>query len=266
MFEVRRATISDAKYVEHLQDAYQHELGFLTPVAFEAYILRDLVFIGFLNEAPASYVLGRSSPFSDLRGGHIVQACVEYDARHRALGTALVNAFIGALNPNVDHVYLWCAQDIEANLFWEANGFEALAWRPGKKQLHRLHVLWHRYVGPDGGLSSYVVPEKTRAGQMRRTNVVTPLEVGQTWRDVKLVEAPSLVSVASPKSFGSATTSDDLCVNSDTRFMVRSSFRRTRPKRVSKPRSKLVPDFPGILMVVGGRVVKAPIERFTGRN
>jgi hypothetical protein len=36
----------------------------------------------------------------------------------------------------------WCAQDIQANYFWEAMGFVPLAYRAGSEKKSRMHIFW----------------------------------------------------------------------------------------------------------------------------
>jgi hypothetical protein len=78
---------------------------------------------------------------------------------------------------------LWCARDIEANLFWLSLGFTALAYRAGGVARDRVHILWARPM-PDTPVDRPLWrPDHTSSGLIRRTRIVMPFEPGQKWND-----------------------------------------------------------------------------------
>ena len=107
------------------------------------------------NDEPAAYLLGKGSYLRDPHFGIMYQAAVSYDARRRLIGTALVQHFIDQLSGpgvagGVRLIGLWCAQDIDANEFWNACGFEAIAARHGSRRMERLFARPWAEVAPEG--------------------------------------------------------------------------------------------------------------------
>lgn len=196
---VRTARPEDLTYVDSLQAKLVLELGFLTRFAIDTYIRTKYVTIGLLNGEPACYLLGRGPSQSSPEGGHIVQAAVQYDARHRLLGTTLVSEYVSRMPPWCREIYLWCAQDIEANVFWECQGFSAIGWRLGKQSKGRVHIFWRRTLGENPAGCAIKLPATTDGGMLRKPRLVIPLEPGQTWRDVRPERRPDVIAHAWPR-------------------------------------------------------------------
>jgi hypothetical protein len=103
---------------------------------------------------------------------------------------------------------LWCAQDIEANEFWDACGFEAIAARHGSRSRGRVHIFW---VGrtAKGKNEPMRFPRATRGGLMRERRQVYEVTPGngQSYREIVLpehVEPPK--SNNAPKHQGTSGT------------------------------------------------------------
>lgn len=196
----------DLAFIDHLQKKYSHQLGFLPRQALEAKIERGQVSIAFENDEPAAYVLGNGNYLRDPHFGVIYQAAVSYDARRRLMGTALVQHFIDNMCPNVRLVGLWCAQDIEANEFWSACGFEAIAARHGSRRRGRVHIFWVGRVQRNTGqrpmpLEPLRYPRSTRGGLMRARREVYAIEPGSAYREIEL--PPEVEGEASREEKGS---------------------------------------------------------------
>jgi len=184
---IRGALPGDVAFLDHLQKTYRKQLGFLPRVALEGHVERGRVSIAFENGEPAAYLLGKGNYLRDPHFAVVYQAAVSYDARRRLLGTALVQHFIDHLPGATRLVGLWCAQDIEANEFWSACGFEAVAARHGSKSRGRVHIFW---VGRTarGRNEPIRIPRFTRGGLMREQREVYALEPGDAYREVVLPE------------------------------------------------------------------------------
>lgn len=191
MITVRKAVASDLKFINHLQDRFRHQIGYLPNQALLEYIASYHVQIAFENDAPAGFLLGRDSTRFVAGDAAIYQAAVEYDAQHRAVGTTLVDRFIATLAPSAFALHLWCAQDIEANLFWDAQRFEAVGWRLGSVTRQRLVLWWRRILNAERALPTAQLPTVVTPGLVRSRRVVFPILDGQGWRDVKLSDATS---------------------------------------------------------------------------
>jgi GNAT superfamily N-acetyltransferase len=179
----------DIKFLDHLQKKYSNQVGFLPRQALEWNIERGNVSIALENDEPAAYLLGKGNYLRDPHFGIIYQAAVSYDARRRLMGTALVQHFIDsvpAMNA-VRLIGLWCAQDIEANEFWHACGFEAIAARHGSRRKGRVHIFW---VGrtPGSAREPLRYPKHTQGGLMREHREVFGIKPGQEYTSVELPE------------------------------------------------------------------------------
>lgn len=179
--EVRLATVADVSFLNHLQSRFSHQLGYLPLVALEKRCETHDVWIGFENGQPAGYILGRSPYLRRADLAIIYQSAIEYDARRKLIGTLLVEAWVRSLPATVTQVTCWCAQDIDANLFWESLGFLPIAWRAGSVSKQRVHIYWNRPLLDD--LAELWVPEQTANGLMRGPREVHLLEPGQDWND-----------------------------------------------------------------------------------
>ena len=182
---------SDIKFLDHLQKKYSNQVGFLPTSALEWNIANGKVSIALENDEPAAYLLGKGTYLRDPHFGIIYQAAVSYDARRRLMGTALVQHFIDHMEPNVRLIGLWCAQDIEANEFWNACGFEAIAARHGSRRKGRVHIFWvgrtHR-----GRNEQLRYPKQTTGGLMKEYREVYGLEPGSEYKEVVLPELPGV--------------------------------------------------------------------------
>jgi hypothetical protein len=96
-----------------------------------------------INDDPVGYLLYDLAP-DRLR---IPQACIQYDARRRKHGEALVAALMQA-NPDVSEISLRCAADLEANVFWRDMGFTCVATLPGGRRRGRTINAWTMWLTP----------------------------------------------------------------------------------------------------------------------
>src|SRR5207249_1659370 len=78
----------------------------------------------------------------------------------------------------------WCAQDIEANYFWESLGFVPLAFRAGSREKDRVHIFWQRRIRAGDSVTPYWFPSQTTSGSIREDRLVLPIPPGTHWRDV----------------------------------------------------------------------------------
>lgn len=86
----------------------------------------------------------------------------------------------------------WCAQDIQANYFWESIGFVPLAFRTGSRSKQRIHIFWQRRVREDDDRTPYWFPAQTSAGAVAEDRLVLPIPPGTHWRDAKPVVLPGV--------------------------------------------------------------------------
>lgn len=142
MISVRQAFAPDLVYVMSLMRANRESVGGLPSPAIMERIERGTVLLASINDDPVGYVL------YDVRDGvlRIPQACIQYDARRRKYGVALVNRML-ALH-DVDEVSLRCAADLEANVFWRDMGFTCVGAVPGGARRGRTINVWTMWLQP----------------------------------------------------------------------------------------------------------------------
>lgn len=83
---------------------------------------------------------------------HITNACIEYDFRQRGHGMDMVAQLVErAKQHNVRRILLSCAEDLEANAFWLACGFEHIrtidrANRRNRRKFQYELSLWPKLI------------------------------------------------------------------------------------------------------------------------
>jgi hypothetical protein len=177
---IRLAQSQDWKFLDHLQRKHHDAIGFLPRVALERAIERGQVMLALENGEPAGYVYGQSPYQRRADVAILFQAAICFDARRRLLGTALVEAFLARFPPTVTQACLWCASDLDANLFWSALGFVAVACRDGARSAGRTHLFWCRHLNREGE-GCFWVPDRTFGGVIRERRKVVRLDEGEDW-------------------------------------------------------------------------------------
>jgi hypothetical protein len=121
----------------------RESVGGLPAPAVSERIGRGTLKLGELNGEPCGYLL------YDYRDGilRIPQACIQYDARRRKYGVALVNELL-AEYPGADEIRLRCAADLEANLFWRDMGFACVGTTKGGSRRGRRINSWVMWLTP----------------------------------------------------------------------------------------------------------------------
>jgi hypothetical protein len=105
----------------------------------EQYAERRQVMIATENDEPCGFLV-HGNGWPQMR---IYQACIQYDARRREHGMALVAQLAEKARLSGCHdLRLWCADDLDSNDFWRAAGFEFVRQRTGGQRRGRLHNLW----------------------------------------------------------------------------------------------------------------------------
>jgi hypothetical protein len=137
------ATPDDLLYIVSLMRLNRESVGGLPVPALKERVDRGTVLIARINEDPVGYVL------YDNRGGviRIPQACIQYDARRRKYGIALMQSLL-SMHSDAAEVSLRCAADLEANIFWRDMGFVCVGTSPGGKRRGRTINAWTLWLTP----------------------------------------------------------------------------------------------------------------------
>jgi hypothetical protein len=166
---VRLATAEggrDLAFIDQLQKMHSHMVGFLRYGEIEKYIEAGNVLIAEEMPMVAGDVRPTHPQAPSLKGGGIpigyIIAKDQYlsrddvgivyqlnvmPLRHRHLvGATLVKACFERAAYGCRLFSCWCAQDIQANWFWESIGFVPLAFRTGSRSKQRIHIFWQRRI------------------------------------------------------------------------------------------------------------------------
>lgn len=154
---VRQATPADLAYGVALQKRNHEALGFIPRAALAEKIDRGQILLASENGDPAGFLHHGSLAALEVR---IFQAAIQYDARRRHHGLALVDTMVRrATSAGARGLSLRCLDFLDANDFWTAAGFELLGREAGARGT--LNV-WGRTIGKarpdDVGFHSRVHP------------------------------------------------------------------------------------------------------------
>jgi ribosomal protein S18 acetylase RimI-like enzyme len=141
------ATPADLAYVVALQKRNHEALGFIPRAALAEKIELGRIWLARENGDPAGYLHHGSLAGPEVR---IFQAAVQYDARRRRHGLALVAGLLRrAADAGARGVSLRCLDALDANDFWTDAGFERIGTEPGARGT--LNVWAARLDDPAGG-------------------------------------------------------------------------------------------------------------------
>jgi GNAT superfamily N-acetyltransferase len=135
------------KYVDHLQRKNAEALSFYPITVFEREQSMGRIFLGLLNGQPAGYIYVGSGRDRVVR---CHQVCIEYDARRRLYGAALVNALEQyASKLLATRVRLRCGFDLDANSFWQSMGYHCVDVQQGGVRRMRKINVWEKLIAPE---------------------------------------------------------------------------------------------------------------------
>ncbi|TVQ58577.1 MAG: GNAT family N-acetyltransferase [Phycisphaerales bacterium] len=145
---------------------------------------------------PLGYVIARDTYMKREECGIIYQLNVVPGEHRKLVGATLIKAVFDRAAYGCKLFCCWCAQDIDANHFWESIGFVPLAFRTGarrsKKLGPRIHIFWQRRVRAGDGETPYWFPSQTMGGAVREGRIVLPIPPGTHWSDAKPAVLPGL--------------------------------------------------------------------------
>jgi hypothetical protein len=240
----RVATMADLPFMDALQKKHSKQLGYFPTKQFQSYIEGGHVLIaqevtGYSllvtgEESVASnkeqvtsntlgYIISKDRYLKRDELGVIYQLCVVPGSERKLVGASLIKAVFERSAYGCRLYCCWCAQDIEANRFWESLGFVPLAFRAGSSGKRRVHIFWQRRIDKDvteyrsDGVTAYGNPDsvtpsprqpvtpapywypfQTNAGAIREDRIVFPIPPGTHWKDVRAVNVPTLGPTPQP--------------------------------------------------------------------
>lgn len=173
-------------YVDHLQKKNAEALSFYPKCVFEREAQNGRILLGLLNGQPCGYLY--VGAFGNDVKCH--QVCIEYDARRKLYGAALVTAMEhyaeGAFT-----LTLRCGFDLDANQFWKEMGYQCIDIQDGGIRRMRKINVWRKSLKQE----LFVVDKsiqpasgKTDASIWRRnksTGIITQFARGKSMKDYR---------------------------------------------------------------------------------
>ena len=203
---VRGATAKDLPFIDALQRMHSHMVGWMPQKQLEGKIAAGQVLIAEevarasrpcssakdMGETPMplGYCIAQDQYMGRDDVGIVYQLNVLPLKQRNLIGASLVKATFERAAYGCKLFCCWCAQDIQANWFWESIGFIPLAFRTGSRGKQRTHIFWQRRVRENDVTTPYWFPSQTRAGSLREDRLVLPIPPGTHWRDAKPLVLP----------------------------------------------------------------------------
>jgi len=131
------------KYAVDLARKNSEAVSFIPTPRLYQYAETGQLLIETENDDPCGFlVFGYTFPVLK-----IYQACIQYDARRIQHGINLLRRLIAyAGRYGFTAISLYCADDLEANQFWQAAGFQFVGQRQGGQRRGRMHNRWIMYL------------------------------------------------------------------------------------------------------------------------
>ena len=175
-------------YIDDLQRKNAESLSFYPTQVFEREQKNGRLFLGMLNGEPCGYL------YVGATGGDVKchQVCIQYDARRRLYGKALVIALEDyAKKSGSLSVTLRCGFDLDANDFWKDCGYTCIAVQPGGIRRNRKINVWRKYLQPTLFEIDEVEPAKGKTSaklwaKHKETGIVTQFSRGKKLEEYRL--------------------------------------------------------------------------------
>jgi N-acetylglutamate synthase-like GNAT family acetyltransferase len=193
---VRPGTMEDLPFIDGLQKKHSKQLGFMKTAALQGKIkLGHVIIAEDESTQRVGYCIGNDQYFKRDDLGVIFQLNVVPDKRRSLIGATLIKAMFERAAYGCRLFCCWCAQDIEANRFWESLGFVPLAFRAGSKSKDRVHIFWQKRIREGDTTTPWWFPSKTSGGAIGEERLVLPIPPGTRWHD----EMPECFRRRSPR-------------------------------------------------------------------
>lgn len=207
---IRLATLDDVPFIDDLQRKHSRAVGWFPTKQIEGNITKGKVLIaeeispslkgGGVFATPVGYCISSDRYLKHDDCGIIYQLNVMPSKQRGLIGATLVKAVFARAAYGCKLFCCWCAQDLEANYFWESLGFVPLAFRTGSrragsKQTPRIHIFWQRRIREGDTETPYWFPAETSGGAVKENRLVLPIPPGTHWSDAKPAILPGMEQV-----------------------------------------------------------------------
>lgn len=174
-------------YIDALQKKNAEELSFYPRQVFEREQSKGRLFLGMLNGEPCGYL------YVGARGQDIKchQVCIQYDARRRLYGAAIVAVMEEYANESeAASITLRCGFDLEANEFWKSLNYKCIAYQLGGIRRMRTINVWRKQLRPELFETLAIEPLIGKADasvwrKNKQTGIVTQFVRGRKMQDYR---------------------------------------------------------------------------------
>ena len=236
---VARLDKADLKFIDQLQKKHSKMVGFMPLNQLEKRINSGGVLIAeqtsdevtekrsdevaslshsvtqsLSHSAPVGYCIFADKYFKREDLGIIYHLNITPGKQRGLVGAALVKAAFESCPWGVKLFCCWCAQDLQANYFWESIGFVPIAFRAGSRprikksgeisKPGRTHIFWQRRIREGDTDTPYWFPSETSGGLMRENRIALPIPPGSHWSDAMPCVLPGLEQDDAAKSLPGA--------------------------------------------------------------
>ena len=186
-FEIVKVHPHLIAYVDSLQKKNAEALSFYPKCVFERESENGRIFLGLLNGQPCGYLYVGAQNL-DVK---CHQVCIEYDARRKLYGAALVAAMEDYANEGGGYTLtLRCGFDLDANRFWAEMGYDCVGIQDGGIRRMRKINIWRKRLQDEMFVDTVMEPAVGKADATiwrnnRRSGVVTQFVRGKQMRDYR---------------------------------------------------------------------------------
>ena len=190
---IRAGTPEDFRFIDDLQAKHKRQIGFMHEKTIRGKIALGHVLVAEDGaKRRVGYCIGCDRYFKRDDVGVIYHMNIAPDAQRGYVGAALLKAMFDRAAYGCKLFSLWCAQDIEANQFWEAMGFVPLAFRAGGRAKKRVHIFWQKRIREGDNETPYWYPSLTNGGAIAEDRLVFPIPPNTSWSAAKPIVLPRM--------------------------------------------------------------------------
>lgn len=200
----RPGTLADLPFMDQMQKLHAGKLGFQYWQTYEQAVGRPgSVWIAHdASGCPMGFIFGKDRYASQDQVGIVFQLAVVPMRFRGKVGANLLRHFVDHAAYGMRLLCCYCAQDLQANYFWEAMGFLPIAFRTGSRRAERIHIFWQRRVRSGDTQTPFWFPSMTTGGAIREDRIVLPIPPHVHWKDAKPVVLPQPVGLPAVQANG----------------------------------------------------------------
>jgi GNAT superfamily N-acetyltransferase len=172
-------------FVDSLQRQNAEALSFYPKCVFERESEKGRILLGLLNGQPCGYLYVGATG----RDVKCHQVCIQYDARRKLYGAALVQAMEDYAG-GAYTITLRCGFDLDANNFWKEMGYSCVAVQDGGIRRMRKINVWRKALNIELFQDIAIEPAFGKADasvwrKNKQTGIVTQFVRGKAMRDYR---------------------------------------------------------------------------------